>query len=254
MRADELLATGDYGRAYLAARNAMLPLGRWKHEAWERTVKPLASPVTSPLAVSFDSLPEEIRFIASLGPGAVGTTGVPGIVSAAANIKQPGENLLPGGDFEDLSAMLQAGWRHFEHAQLGVQTSVELSPNAPYSGKLSLHLQARAAKPDATPTLVESTPLWITSAPAHVEAGDLVCIRGQVRVPSPIKGSVDGLMIIDSLGGQPLAERITETSGWRQFVLYRAAIYSGDMTLTFAMTGLGEASIDDVSVRVLRRH
>ena len=29
----------------------------------------------------------------------------------------PGENLLAGGDFEDLQSMLQAGWQHFEHAQ-----------------------------------------------------------------------------------------------------------------------------------------
>ena len=60
-------------------------------------------------------------------------------------------------------------------------------------------------------------------------------------------------MIIDSLGGEPLAERIGETSGWRQFALYRAAPSSGNLTVTFALTGLGEVCIDDVSVRVVRR-
>ena len=55
-----------------------------------------------------------------------------------------------------------------------------------------------------------------------------MCIRGQVRVKGPISGSIDGLMIIDSLGGEPLAERIGETSGWRQFALYRAATSSGN--------------------------
>ena len=60
-------------------------------------------------------------------------------------------------------------------------------------------------------------------------------------------------MIIESLGGEPLAERIGETSGWRQFALYRAATSSGNMTVTFALTGLGEVCIDDVSVRIVRR-
>ncbi len=204
-RADELLKAGDYSRAYLAARNVTLPLGRWEREAWERTVKPITSPAESPLAASIATLPEQIGVMSSL------------------TLSVPGENLLAGGDFEDLQAMLQAGWQHFEHAQPDVQSSVELSPAAPYAGRFSLRLQARATKPDAIPTLVESTPMWITSAPIHLEAGDVVCIRGQVRVKGPVSGSIDGLMIIDSLGGEPLAERIGETSGWKQFALYRAA-------------------------------
>ncbi len=85
----------------------------------------------------------------------------------------------------------------------------------------------------------------------HLNAGDVVCIRGQVRVPSPISGSVDGLMILDSLGGDALAERIDQTNGWREFVLYRAAPHAGDLTLTFALTGLGEAWVDDVSIRLI---
>jgi hypothetical protein len=235
LRADELLKAGDYSRAYLAARNATLPLGRWEREAWERTVKPISSPAESPLAASIAMLPEQINVMSWL------------------TLSVPGENMLAGGDFEDLPAMLQAGWQHFEHPQPEVESSVELSPTAPYAGRFSLRLHARATKPDNVPTLVESTPLWITSAPIHLEAGDVVCIRGQARVQGPVSGSIDGLMIIDSLGGEPLAERIGETNGWKQFVLYRAATSTGNMTVTFALTGLGEACIDDVSVRLVRR-
>ncbi len=232
-RADQLLAAGDYTHAYFAARNATLPLGRWKREAWERTVKPLASPVSSPLAVSFNTLPDQLAFMYS-----------------TINAK-PGENLLVGGDFENLQSMLQSGWRHFEHAQPEVQTSVELSPVAPYADRMSLKMQVRAADPKTAPTIVESPPLWIASSPVHLNAGDVVCIRGQVRVPSPVNGSVDGLMILDSLGGEALAERIDQTSGWHEFVLYRAAPHADNLTLTFALTGLGEAWIDDVSVRLV---
>ncbi|HEY2826018.1 MAG TPA: hypothetical protein VGJ04_00330, partial [Pirellulales bacterium] len=199
----------------------------------------LPSPVSSPLAVQFDTLPEQIRFAAAI-------TGLP-----------PGQNLLVGGDFENLQTMLQAGWQHSEHSRPDLQASVELSPVAPYADQHSLHLQVQTVKQQTATTLagalIESPPLWVTSAPVHVAAGDVVCIRGQVRVVQPIVGSVDGLMIFDSLGGPPLAQRFTQTDGWREFVMYRAAPSAQDITVTFALTGIGQVWIDDVSIRPIRR-
>ena len=119
-RADQLLATGDWTHAFIASRSAARTLGRWKREAWQRTVKPLPAVVTSPLAVAFDTLPEQMQLV------------------AATAAPPSSENLLAGGGFEDLSAMLAAGWRHFEHPQSEVQTSVELSPVAPYADHFSL--------------------------------------------------------------------------------------------------------------------
>jgi hypothetical protein len=234
-QADQLLAIGDWGRAFFAARNATLPVNRWKREVWQRIVGPLQSPVTSPLAVSFDTLPEQISFAASVAA------------------QPPGENLLAGGNFEDLSMMLAAGWRHFEHPPAHVQTTVELSPTAPFADRLSLHLHAGTEKPPEAGTLIESPPLWVTSAPVQVAAGDIICIRGQVRILAPIKGAVDGLMITDSLGGEPLAERFGQTDGWREFVIYRAAPQPANLTVTFALTGLGDAWIDNVSIQKLPR-
>jgi len=236
---DELLADGYYSQAYLAARNAAFPIEHWKRDIWNRCTKLLQSPVSSPLAVDFVTLPEQMRFAAAI-------TGPP-----------PGENLLVGGDFENLQTMLQAGWRHSEHVRPDLQTSVELSPVAPFADGHSLHLQVQTIKqqsPTALATqLVESPPLWVTSAPVHLAAGDAVCIRGQVRVLQPVVGSVDGLMIIDSLGGQPLAERFDHTDGWHEFVMYRTAPYAQDLTVTFALTGIGQVWIDDLSIRPIRR-
>ena len=80
-----------------------------------------------------------------------------------------------------------------------------------------------------------------------------MCIRGRVRVAAPVRGSVDGLMIVDSLGGEALAERFGETNGWEGFVLYRAAPRDCEITLTFALTGFGEALVDDVTIRTIQR-
>jgi hypothetical protein len=233
--ADQLLASGDFVRAYYAAHSATLPLGRWKREVWERTVKPLAAPVSSPLAVSFNSLPEYVRFAAA-------TAGLP-----------RGDNLLPGGDFENLTTSLQAGWQCREHAQPNVQMVEELSPIVPYSGQTCLHLLATPVRPGTEGAVVESPPLWITSAPVSLAAGDVVCIRGQVRMTKPVTGSVDSLMIVDSLGGDALAQRISPADGWREFVMYRAAPQAAPLTISFVLSGFGEAWIDDVSVRAIWR-
>jgi len=93
--------------------------------------------------------------------------------------------------------------------------------------------------------------MWITSAPVAVRAGQLIRIEGQVRVPGAIEGSLDGLMIVDSIGGGALAERIGAADGWRPFVMYRAAARDEQLTLTFVLTGMGEAWLDDVRVSVV---
>ncbi|HEY2882425.1 MAG TPA: hypothetical protein VGJ15_08330 [Pirellulales bacterium] len=249
-RADQLLAAGDYPRAFLAARNATLPLGRWKRETWERAVGPLTTPVTSPLAVNFNTLPDQLMFAAAIAPR---QTGIATMQPASAGNQPQGPNLLPGGDFEDLQAMMQVGWRHSEHPLAEVQTAVELSPAAPYANQFCLHLQARPMKPGVSPPLIESPPVWVESAPVPLQAGDVVCIRGQVRVTGPVIGSVDGLMIYDSFAGEALAQRIGQTDGWREFVMYRAAPQAGNLVLTFALTGLGDVSIDNISVTPIRR-
>jgi hypothetical protein len=238
-QSDGFLSAGQFMQAYLTARNATYPLEHWQHEVWEQAVKPLSTPVISPLAVSFNTLPEQLNAAASLLHA------------------PPAENLLIGGDCENMQTMLQAGWQHVVHPRSDLQTAVELSSIAPYAGGSSLHMQVQPVNTE-TPaalaaTLVESPPLWIISAPVHVNAGDIVCIRGQVRVPRPIVGSVDGLMIIDSLGGEALAQRITQTEGWHEFVMYRAAPHAGNLTVKLALTGLGEAWIDELSVRPIRR-
>ncbi len=55
-------------------------------------------------------------------------------------------------------------------------------------------------------------------------------------------------MIIDSIGGEPLAERIGAAPEWRQFVLYRYVPRTGSLSLTVALTGLGEVWLDDLLI------
>ena len=160
-------------------------------------------------------------------------------------------NQLAGGNCEDLTQMMQAGWQHVEFPQQGLTTTVELSANFPHSGRTSLHLVATPAAGSSTPRLVESPPVWIGSAAVPANAGDIVRIQGAVRVPRPPQGSVDKLLIIDSIGGKELALRMGAADGWQNFVIYRAAPQAGNVSVTFALSGVGEAWVDDVTIQTV---
>ena len=86
-----------------------------------------------------------------------------------------------------------------------------------------------------------------------VEKGQIIEITGWVRVDEPIAGSVDGLQIVDSLGGAELSLAVDQTSGWQPFQIVRAVPEATDLRLTFALTGLGTAHVDGVMVRALQQ-
>jgi len=230
---DAQLASGDILGASQHAQRAMRSLRLVERTCWDVAVRGLASPVSSPGAVGFDTLPWHWR-----------------LVDRLAKVRF-GPNRVAGGDFEDIETMMRAGWRHTQQAVPNVQTAADLAPGAARSGRLGLRLAAVAAEPNKAPAALESPPVLFTSPPVQIEAGQILCVHGWVRVPRPITAGADGLLIVDSLAGEALADRVGQTEGWRQFALYRAAPQSGPMCVTFALGGLGEAHIDDVAIQVV---
>lgn len=226
------LAAGQQhnGEAFQHAARALRPLRMVERAHWEQAHKAIGSPMSLPAAACYSTLPQFWSLLNTIKGS------------------QMGLNVLPAGDCENLNRLVASGWQHFEHKQEGLVTDVQLVPNDPHAGQSCLRLRAWQPETGAEGNLIETAPVWITSAPVQVEAGQLVRIRGWIHVPKPVTGSVDGLMIIDSLAGPALAERIGQTQGWQEFSLYRMASQSGAVTVTFALTGLGVARIDDVSI------
>jgi hypothetical protein len=131
---------------------------------------------------------------------------------------------------------------------------VEISRDRPFAGAGCLRVEARPVTLDDAPIVVETPPVWVTTPPLAAPVGKLLEISARVWVPRPIKGSVDGLLVFDSLGGPALAERVGATRDWARINLYRIVppdAAGEPLVVTFALTGLGEARIDEVSVRVL---
>ncbi len=163
-----------------------------------------------------------------------------------------GPQLLQGGDFEDLGGLLQTGWRHQQLPLAGISFAVRLSPDTPHEGNYCLELEARNLDVNAPVSVVTTAPVWISSQPVPVKAGDLIEITGLARVPEELIGTVDGLQIIDSLGGPGMATRILHAPSWRTFRILRGATADTQLVVSVALSGLGKAQVDDLTVRTLR--
>lgn len=234
----EGLAATDPAAALARFERAIAIGGQFERLTWERGVVATGSLVAGPLSTSDATLAEHWRFIDALG----------GVVA--------GENLVAGGGMERIEDLAGTGWRHFALPQADLRTAVEIARSKPAGGAASLRMRAEAADPAVTPEVVETPPVWITTPPINPPTGKLLEIEARVWVPKRITGSVDGLLVFDSLGGPALAERVGPSSDWRRLVLYRIvpADAAGEpLSITFALTGIGEARIDEVAVRVLDR-
>lgn len=243
---DAQLAARDYPNASLSADRAMRALRMIERYYWDQEVNNESlrrngiSPATSPATLSFDTLPLQAGLRARIA-------------------RSRGPNLLPGGNFDDPAALVPSGWQNIPSTIQGndpggpamLQTSADLVRFAAHRGPLGLCLTATPTTPETPPLLIETPPLRFVSPKVPAQVGQLVCIHGWVKVTKAITGSVDGLMIYDNQGGETLAERIGQTADWRQFVLYRIVTQPGGVNVTFALTGLGSAWIDDVGIEVL---
>jgi hypothetical protein len=77
-------------------------------------------------------------------------------------------------------------------------------------------------------------------------------ISGWVNTPKPIAGNRDGLLVFDSIGGEATAERFAVPRGWQKFTYYRMVPLDGTVSVTAALTGYGDALLDDVLIEVAR--
>jgi hypothetical protein len=226
---------GDYGGACADAQVAMRALRILMRAHWDRAVREMDEPVSSPYAVSFYTLPRHWRFVKEV------------------LARKPGANALPGGDFEAPPEVLQEGWTVQELT--GTDAVVPVArrvKDGPKEGKQCLMLSVQARDPQLAPQALESTFLAIHSPVVRLQPGTLVRISAWVRCPNGVSSSPDGAMLFDSAGDEPLSLRFTKAiPGWKKFMTYRRVPASGELRLTLALTGLGIVYFDDVRIEPL---
>jgi hypothetical protein len=132
-----------------------------------------------------------------------------------------------------------------------VHLSADRVAEQPREGQQCLKLQIRSKDAQHPPAALERTFLAVNSPQVKLQPGTLVKISGWVRIPEAIQASADGALLFDSIGGEPLAVRLTEPTAWKKFTLYRRVPSSGDVSVTVALTGIGTVYFDDLRIEPL---
>jgi hypothetical protein len=270
---EKLWENNLYSDAYGEAQWALRFIRVLMRDHWEKAVRTLDTPVASPYALSFYTLPRHW------------------VLMDQIKSLVPGTNVLPNGDFELDTTKPMTSWvrqdltlddveltaRRVQEVLVDVprpkppakpaSSSVPgappepqpLAPPAgpafikekPKEGRQCLLLEIKPKLPANPPAALQRTYLGINTPPVKLPPGSWVQISGWVRIPKEITASADGALLYDSAGGEPLAIRITTVTPWKQFKVYRKVPPSGSIQVTMALTGLGRAYFDDIRIQPL---
>ena len=239
-RAEVALSRREFAAAKEAADDAMQMSRILQRSHWETAVRAFSSPMSSPHAISYSTLPDHYRLVARFG----------------RSVMEPSEaaNLLPGGDFEEIEAMRDAGWEHEQGAAAPLIAGADLDPASPRQGHSALQLYAITPPNVAAPLLVDEVPVTVRSPAVRVRAGQVLHVSGWVRVPSAMPEHLDGATLYDNLLGPSGGLRWTRTGtparpgDWEQFQLLREVPADGNYILTFTLHGAGRVEFDDLRV------
>jgi hypothetical protein len=231
-RSREAIGRRQFHDARLLANNCMQLCRILQRAYWNDAAREFKRPVVaSPYLVSFQTLPEHWEFIRRLGR--TGSTG---------------RSVMPAGDFESFDELTEGGLQHRRAKLEGFDIDAEYHKRG-RSGGHCLRLVAMPQRGQETPLVMPETPVSITTPGARVEPGQVVYVSFWVKIPNKIVGSLDGVLLHDSIGGRERALRLPGSiPNWLQFQFLREVREATDLTLTCELTGLGEVLLDDVEV------
>jgi hypothetical protein len=226
-----------HAEAYADAQRALQPLRILMRAQWESAIRTLDkdNPAASPYALTYYTLPRYWQLVDQLRE------------------TRPGENVLPGGEFEQVSERVPPGWRVQEAATLdGVAANPpKVVADEKKEGNRCVMLEIKSKDGVPVPQALERTYLAVQSPPVRLQPGTWVRVSARVRIPGPISASTDGALIYDSAGGEPLAVRLTNPTDWKPYTFFRKVPPSGTVNVTLALTGLGKVYFDDIRIEPL---
>lgn len=269
--AQEKLDDMDYESAWSEARRASRPLRLLMRAQWDqsflemtraikyrrgdpddrqvraarlakREIKPRIpllqnTPVTCPTLLSFNTLEQHLEWVAQIRDGYFGA------------------NLLPSGSFEEPDTLETAGWSERGHRFEGVATSVRSVEGGVDGSRRAIRLAAGPAVKggiDDLPPLLDQPAVAVVSPPIAVEARQFLRISVLVRIPRMMTPGGGGVIIRDSIGGEPLQFRTTNSLyDWHEVVLFRRVASNEPLTITLGLAGYGSVFFDDLRVQRL---
>jgi hypothetical protein len=271
--AKSLYENHRFGDAYKQAQYALRPARILMRAQWDRALIGLDSCIATPYLGSYYTLPRHWEFMKEV------------------LALKPGKNVLVGGDFEAIPGKDGDGWRQsdatLDEVDLQVRYVAELPlplarrdpkapaplPKDPKTPKFATKLTPKEGKQFVVlevkpksiaqglppPKALERTCLAFSSPPAALTPGSLVQISGWVAIPVKINASAEGVVVMDSSGGDTLAFRQSDPTekkekdyypvDWRKFTLFRRVPANGIVTVTLNLTGMGRAAFDDIQIQ-----
>ncbi len=222
----------DWAEAFADAQRAVRPLRILMRAQWEEAIKKLSTPVASPYALSYYTLPRHWEFLKE------------------TENSHWGGSVLPDGGFEVPTDQVPQGWLRQESTSTDqVVTSARRVTEGPDEGRQCLKLEIAPKDPLIVPAVLERAYVAIHSPAVQLPPGTLVRISASVRAPGGIAGSADGALFYDSAGGEALAYRVNgDLSKWKRLVLFRRVPETGSISITMALTGLGKVYFDSVRI------
>jgi hypothetical protein len=225
------------------------PSSKPKRERHKDDALVVTRPSSCPAAIAFNTLP------------ALVTDWLPRI---RAIPRQTGENLLPTGSFDDPDALKEAGWTDQSYHYDRINTRILTEPaTKPRPGaqvpdiNLKLVVEPADLKAiDTLPPFLDYPAAAVQTPPVAVRKGDFLRISVLVKRVVETPTGMGGVIIRDSIGGEPLQVRITEPLlDWTRMVMYRIAPEDTDVTVTLGLAGFGkekahEAYFDDLKIEV----
>lgn len=162
-------------------------------------------------------------------------------------------NLLTTGSLDTPDLLTDGRWV-FGRRLAGVAESVVAhTGRGAFSGGGALSARVialdGAESVNALPGGYAGTAIQIRSPSIHVAKGTTYRIDAMVKTLG-FGGTHQGLLAYDTVGGPELGTLIRGRSTWTPVRIFRHSVEGGEVSAVFELLGSGEATIDEVSIRV----
>lgn len=239
-KSKDLWDRSQFSDAYHEAERALRPVRILMRAQWEKAVRGLDTPVATPYAVTFYTLPRHWQMMEQVRKSTVSV------------------NQLRGGDFELVADRVQEAWKldrpTLDEVDMVAERVADIKgakEKSPVEGRQCLMMQIKPRPGKTTPVALERSVIALSSPGVKLPPGTLVQVSGWVHIPEPITASPDGALMYDSAGGEPMAIRLTDPMPWKKFTVYRRVPSSGLINVTLTMTGIGTVYFDDIRIEPL---
>ena len=160
-----------------------------------------------------------------------------------------GENLLSAGSLDSAELIGEGRWTFGRRLPGLAHSEVTHITRGVYEGAGALRARVSSIKDDALGGGYAGTVIQIRSPSVRLPAGTAIRIDAMVRTIG-FGGPHQGVLVYDSIGGQPMGVLVRGRSDWTPVRLYRQTIQEGEVSVMFELLGGGEATIDEVKLRI----